>query len=152
MFQCLFELNGRELSEFRIGAHAFAAFSGSGKYANTRSAACMRGQGPIPPGRYYIFDRQSGGMLGSIRDLLTGRDDWFALYAADGRIDDETFCEGVSRGSFRLHPKGRLGRSEGCVVIEREHDFIQLRAMLRSLPPRLMPGANLPTYGTLLVA
>lgn len=151
MFQCLFELNGRELSEFRIGAHAFAAFSGLGRYANSRSVACTRGQGPIPPGKYYIIDRQSGGILGGIRDLLTGRDDWFALYAADGRIDDETFCDGVSRGSFRLHPKGRLGRSEGCVDIEREQDFIQLRSILRSLPPGQTPGMTVPAYGILLV-
>lgn len=35
----------------------------------------------------------------------------FALCAADGKIDDETFCNKVKRGSFRLHPTGNLGIS-----------------------------------------
>ena len=70
-----------------------------------------------PPGEYYIIDRQFGGLLGPLRDLFTGRDQWFALYAIDDEIDDEVFCDKVKRGLFRLHPNGPFGRSEGCVVI-----------------------------------
>lgn len=152
MFRCSFDLNGLAMSSLRVGAQSFPAFSGLGEHANKRSSACLRGQGPLPPGTYYIFDRQSGGMLGAVRDFFTGRDDWFALYAADGRIDDETFCDEVTRGNFRLHPKGRIGRSEGCVVLDRQQDFIVLRSILKSLEPRSVPGTKLSAYGTLLVA
>ncbi|WP_407279668.1 DUF2778 domain-containing protein [Aromatoleum evansii] len=151
MFHCAFALNDQPMSRLCLGAHEFPAFSGSGEQANRRSAACLRGLGPIPPGTYYIFDRQSGGMLGPIRDLLTGRDDWFALYAVDGRIDDETFCNELARGNFRLHPKGRLGRSEGCIVVEREQDYILLRSILRSAQPQEVQGGQLKAYGTLVV-
>ncbi|MBT0962864.1 tlde1 domain-containing protein [Denitromonas iodatirespirans] len=92
-----------------------------------------------------------GGLLGPLRDFFTGRDDWFALYAADGRIDDETFCDAVKRGNFRLHPKGRLGRSEGCVVIDRAADYVHLRTLLKSVRPQTVPGASLQAYGSLVV-
>lgn len=78
--------------------------------------------GPIPPGIYFIVDRESGGMLGGLRDYFTGRDTWFALCANDNRIDDKTFCNNIIRGHFRLHPKGVRGVSEGCVVIDDAHN------------------------------
>ncbi|MBB5463126.1 hypothetical protein HDG33_006803 [Paraburkholderia sp. Cpub6] len=34
MFQCSFELNGKPMSEFRIGALSFPAYSGQGSYIN----------------------------------------------------------------------------------------------------------------------
>ena len=110
-----------------------------------------KGQGPIPPGTYYIFDRQSGGLLGPLRDFFTDRDEWFALYSIDERIDDETFCDKVKRGEFRLHPKGATGRSEGCIVIERESDFFRLRAILKSAKQMTVPGIELRAYGRLVV-
>lgn len=100
---------------------------------------------------YYVFDRESGGLLGPLRDMFSGRSHWFALYAHDGRIDDETFCEMVKRGQFRLHPKGELGRSEGCVVIDRQPDFARIRGMLKSLAPVPVPGSKLKAYGVLTV-
>lgn len=151
MFQCSFELNNQAMSAFRLGATSYPAFSGLGRHANQRAVACVKGTGPIPPGIYYIFDRQSGGMLGPIRDMINGRNDWFALYAADNRVDDETFCEEVKRGNFRLHPKGVTGRSEGCVVVDKESDFIQLRAILTSAKPISVPGTKLKAYGRLVV-
>jgi hypothetical protein len=108
MLRCSFELNGKPMSMVNVYATQFPAFSGLGAHANRREFACHAGVGPIPPGLYYIIDRQSGGMLGPLRDLFSNKSDWFALYAADGKIDDETFCNKVKRGSFRLHPKGSL--------------------------------------------
>jgi hypothetical protein len=140
------------MSRFKTGAQSFDAFSGLGEYANKRASACLKGAGAIPPGTYYIFDRQSGGRLGAIRDFFTGRDEWFALYAADGRIDDATFCNEVERGNFRLHPKGRLGRSEGCVVIDKAADFEHLRTLLTSVAPSPVPGSTLKAYATLAVS
>lgn len=151
MFQCGFELNGQPMSAFRIGAISYPAFSGLGNNANRRTMACVKGTGPIPPGTYSIFDCQSGGLLGPIRDMLNGRNDWFALYAADNRIDDETFCNEVKRGNFRLHPKGITGRSEGCVVVAKESDFFHLRAILTSAKPVSVPGTKLKAYGRLVI-
>lgn len=151
MFHCRFKLNDQPMSAFTLGANSFPAFSGLGKNVNKRAMACTRGAGPIPPGPYYIFDRESGGRLGAIRDVFTGRNDWFALYAADGRIDDETFCEGVMRENFRLHPNGTLGRSEGCVVIDKPASYMHLRALLKSVTPAAVPGSKLNAYGILVV-
>jgi hypothetical protein len=152
MFPCSFELNDKPMSTFKTVGLGFPAFSGLGESVNRRARACVQGVGPIPPGSYYIFDREVGGLLGPFRDLFTGRTDWFALYSIDGRIDDETLCDSVKRGSFRLHPKGTLGRSEGCVVIDKPADFMQLRAVLKSIRPTPIPGSKLSAYGTLVVS
>lgn len=151
MFDCNFELNGQPVSSFQIGAMKLPAFSGLGAHINKRISACLYGVGPIPPGTYYIFDRESGGLLGPMRDIFTKRDDWFALYAIDSRLDDETFCNDVKRGNFRLHPKGFSGRSEGCVVIENMTDFQLLRATLKGTTPTPVPGIKLKAYGRLVV-
>ncbi|WP_268793405.1 DUF2778 domain-containing protein [Noviherbaspirillum sp. Root189] len=140
------------MSTFRLSGQVYSAFSGLGKHANQRAMACMKHVGPIPPGRYFILDRQSGGRLGKVRDLVTGRTDWFSLYAIDQRLDDETYCDQVSRGNFRLHPKGGLGRSEGCVVIDHEADFRHLRMVLTSVSPVKVTGTDLKVYGTLQVS
>lgn len=111
MLRCSFELNGKPMSVTKMNARQFPAFSGLGAHANRRVFFCHAGVGPIPPTDYYILDRQSGGLLGPVRDIFSGRSDWFALYAADGEIENETFCKKVKRGSFWLHPKGSLGIS-----------------------------------------
>jgi hypothetical protein len=100
MADCTFVLNGEPLSELKCGTKAFPAFSGRGEHVNRRQFACSYGTGPIPPGTYFIVDRESGGMLGGLRELFTGRDKWFALYAADNRIDDKTFCNDIIRVTF----------------------------------------------------
>lgn len=151
MIDCLFRLNSKKTSNFICGANAFPAYSGKGNRINQLVAACIPNEGPIPPGVYYIFDRQSGGLLGAFRDLFSGRDEWFALYAADERIDDNMICDKVSRGQFRLHPKGSLGRSEGCIVIERQTDFQMLRTMLKAAKQVQVPGLDLKAYGRLTV-
>ncbi|WKB52593.1 DUF2778 domain-containing protein [Eleftheria terrae] len=151
MFECSFELNNQPMSAFKIGAMSFPAFSGLGSSANQRALVCNKGTGAIPPGTYYIFDRETGGTLGAIRNLFSDRREWFALYAADGKIDDETFCNEVARGNFRLHPKGPLGRSEGCITLNELTHFQQLRAILRSVAPEAVPGTQLKAYGRVVV-
>jgi len=151
MINCTFELNGKPMSTFKCGATSFPAFSGLGKHINRRISACIPSEGPIPPGTYYIIDRQSGGLIGPLRELFTSKDQWFALYAIDNKIDDETFCNNVKRGLFRLHPKGPFGRSEGCVVINKKSDFLFLRTILKKISKSLIPGTELETYGRLVV-
>jgi len=152
MIDCTFELNGKPMSTFKCGTTSFPAFSGLGKHVNKRISACIPNQGPIPPGTYYIFDRQSGGLLGPLRDLFTSRDEWFALYAIDDYIDDdETFCKKVKRGQFRLHPKGPTGKSEGCIVIEKKTDYQFLRSILKNSVQFEIPGSKLEAYARLVV-
>jgi hypothetical protein len=151
MIDCTFDLNGKRLSELKCGAYSFPAFSGLGHHANRKELACLAGAGPIPPGEYFIVDRQSGGLLGPLRDLLSGHGEWFALYAADGKVDDETFCQKVRRGQFRLHPKGAAGISQGCVTLELQTDYRKLRALLKSQPPETVAGTPLKAYGKVVV-
>ena len=84
---CTFELNGKPLSALVCGTRKILTYSGQREHINRRISACIPGRGPIPPGEYYIFDRQSGGLLGPLRDLFTNKDKWFALYAIDNKID-----------------------------------------------------------------
>lgn len=102
-------------------------------------------------GTYYIFDRQSGGTIGPLRDFFSGKDQWFALYAADSKMDDETICLNIMRGQFRLHPKGRLGVSKGCIVVENKSDFATIRALLKNTSTIKVPGLDLETYGRVIV-
>lgn len=152
MIDCTFSLNNRSMSVFKCGAASVPAFSGLGARANRLEFACMAGVGPIPPGTYYIFDRQSGGTLGWVRDLFSGRSEWFALYAIDGKIDDETLCNEIKRGSFRLHPKGPLGISEGCITSENRNDFQRIRSILKNATPQAVPGTELQAYGKVVVS
>jgi hypothetical protein len=151
MHECAFELNDKPMSSFKVGASLFPAFSGQGRHINRRSSACLYGVGPIPPGVYYIFDRQSGGLLGPLRNLFNDHNSWFALYAIDGKIDDETYCNAVKRGSFRLHPKGTLGVSQGCITIEKSSDYQFLRTILKNAIPEAVPGSELKAYGKVFV-
>lgn len=151
MLDCKFELNNKPMSTFWCGATAFPAFSGDGEHVNRRASACIPNKGPISPGTYYIFDRQSGGLLGSFYDMFNKHSDWFALHAIDGKIDDETYCNKVKRGAFRLHPKGSRGISEGCITIEKPSDYQRLRAILKNSTPVSVPGSTLMAYGKVVV-
>lgn len=151
MIDCSLELNSQPMSTFKCGAISLPAFSGLDGNINRRSSACIPGSGPIPPGTYHIFDRQSGGLLGPLKDLFTERDDWFTLYAVDGKIDDETFCNAVKRGNFRLHPKGRAGISYGCIVIDKPAEFQHLRTILKRAAPVAVTGSRLQSYGRVIV-
>lgn len=151
VIQCSFALNNQPISTFRICGLALPAFSGLAPYVNVRSAGCLADVGPIPPGRYYIVDRQSGGRLGWLHDRVSGKADWFSLYADDGKTDDETFCDQVTRGNFRLHPRGLAGISRGCIVIDSPGDFGRLRTLLIDRPMQAIPGSALRAYGIVTV-
>ncbi|MCF6325258.1 MAG: DUF2778 domain-containing protein [Gammaproteobacteria bacterium] len=151
MIDCKFELNGKPMSTFWCGAASFPAFSGLEEQVNQRLFACAANSGPIPPGTYYIFDRQSGGLLGSFRDMFNDHSNWFALHAIDGKIDDETYCNKVKRGAFRLHPKGDLGISQGCITIDSKADYQFLRGILKNSKQKPVPGSELLAYGKVTV-
>lgn len=139
------------MSEFTIRTKSYLAFSGMGKDANNKVSACLKGVGPIPPGTYYIVDRPTGGVLGSVRDWLGNKGEWFALFADDGSIDDSTLCDQVARGNFRLHPKGPLGRSEGCITIDKLKDFNDIRDALKASPQESVPNSQLKAYAKVVV-
>ena len=151
MIDCTFELNNKPMSLFKSGATHFPAFSGLGQDINRRASACRANSGSIPPGTYYIFDRQVGGLLGPFDRLFGERRDWFALYAIDSKIDDETYCDKVRRGEFRLHPKGDRAISLGCITIDSPTDFQFLRTILTSTKPGAVPGSTLKAYGKVWV-
>ena len=153
MLECSFELNNKKpMSTFVVGALSILpAFSGNKKHLNKRSSACIAFAGPIPPGIYSIFDREIGGLFGSLRNLFSDHSDWFALYANDGKIDDEVLCERIKRGGFRLHPKVSLGISEGCITIEKRSDWHHLRSVLKSVKKIAIPGTTLQAYGKVTV-
>ncbi|NIF51364.1 DUF2778 domain-containing protein [Burkholderia sp. Ax-1724] len=156
MLQCSFKLNGKPMSELKIGALSFPAFSGQENDINQPALMCTPGYGAIPIARYYIFDRQSGGLLGPLKERLdlngNKKGEWYSLYAIDGNIDDEVICNGIVRGQFRLHPKGRLGRSEGCVTIERLTDWNRIRSIFTDTPKIPIAGSRLKVYDELIVA
>ena len=151
MINLTFELNNQPMSALKFGAQSLPAFSGLGSFVNKRSTMCVSGFGAIPIGTYYIFDRQSGGLLGPLKNIFIDNSDWFSLYAADGNIDDETFCKNVQRGHIRLHPKGHAGISRGCITLENRADFQRLRAMLKSSASISVPGIALQAYGKVVV-
>lgn len=151
MFDCTFELNDLPLSAFQLLGLSYPAFSGLGNEVNRRSSVCIPHVGPIPLGTYYIVDRESGGLLASIRDRIGNRREWFALYAADSVIDDRTYCNEVERGNFRLHPKVGRGQSKGCITIENIAHFNHIRAILTSATPLTIPGTSHKAYGKVVV-
>jgi len=137
------------------GIGFFPAFSGMPKDRNLPSAVANSSSGPLPPGRYFIVDRQSGGHLGWLYDFVrthvygTDRSHWFALYRNDGEIDDETFIYGVRRGAFRLHPIGPSRRSEGCITMVNHADFRKLSSALRNGGANLaVPGGRLKVWNS----
>ncbi|WP_322024513.1 DUF2778 domain-containing protein [Burkholderia sp. BCC1977] len=151
MIQCSFELNDQPMSLFRIHGLKLPAFSGLPPYVNAAAAGCVADLGPIPPGQYYVVDRQSGGRLGWLHDSVGGKSEWFALYAADGSVDDFTLCDDVKRGQFRLHPRGPRGISRGCIVIDSPSDFQRVRELLLGSRPHPIPGSRLRAYGMVTV-
>jgi hypothetical protein len=151
MYECSFELNNQPMSEFKIAGTSFPAFSGTGSHVNQRTSICLPSVGPIPPGRYYIFDRQSGGLFGGLRDAASGHAEWFALYAIDSKIDDEVLCNQIKRGNFRLHPKVGLGVSKGCITLKESSDYQFVRQILKNSAPMAVPGSALKAYGRVWV-
>lgn len=155
---CTYVLNGMETSILSCaGVGNFPAFSGQMAGRNNPTLSSIADIGPLPTGRYFIVSRQSGGRLGAIREFGlkygygTDRNTWFALYRDDGKINDETFIEGVKRGNFRLHPIGPMGLSEGCITMTSHADFDYLRAALLGASMIGVPGTSLKAHGTIRV-
>ena len=133
-------LNGADYAPFNLfGVGVFMAFSGQGVYRNKGTCGAVKGDGPLPPGKYWVVDRPSGGYFShkkaQIQDTWNkvrygtefGRDEWFALYRDDWGIDDGTWIDNVYRSLFRLHP-GTV--SEGCITIVHNSDFAMIRNAL----------------------
>lgn len=153
-------LNGTDYVPLTFdGIGVFMVFSGNGIYKNKGACGMIINDGPLPPGKYYIVDRPTGSKLNQVRawgiDLVKStfmyhvdHSEWFALYRADGMIDDTTFYKGISRGSFRLHP-GQV--SDGCITLAHRSDFNRLRDALLRTKKEKLPGKNLDSYGTIEV-
>ncbi|WGS50647.1 DUF2778 domain-containing protein [Paraburkholderia sp. D15] len=151
---CTFTLNNRSMSMLVCpGIGGMPAFSGLGRAVNDPGEVARADIGPLPPGTYFIIDRQSGGRLGWFWDNMPGHNpkEWFALYRDDGIIDDETFVSGVRRGNFRLHPRGSMGISKGCITLARKEDFEKLRTILHNQQPFFV-GAGIKAYGRIEVS
>ncbi|WP_350316774.1 DUF2778 domain-containing protein [Lelliottia wanjuensis] len=153
-----FALNGLPTSILTVaGVGNFPAFSGQLFGRNNVTMAGRKEIGPIPPGRYFILSRQSGGRLGAITDFGlknfygTDRSIWFALYKEDWQIDDAVFVEGVKRSSFRLHPIGPRGLSEGCITLCSLSDFDYLREALLNTTMMPVPCTSFKAHGTITV-
>lgn len=155
---CYFTNNGMPTSLLTCcGIGTFTAFSGQKQGRNNASLTNVPDIGAIPQGRYYIIGRESGGRFGGIRENIlkymygTDRREWFALYRADGKIDDYTFINGIKRGNFSLHPIGPRGLSEGCITLSHITDFDYLRRQLLRTSMIQVPSSILQAYGTIEV-
>jgi hypothetical protein len=138
------------------GIGDFAAFSGDGPGKDNPGAIAIPNVGPLPPGRYYIVDRGSGGIFTHLLDLFrtyvygTDRSKWFALYNAN-TLDDWVFVDHVKRGNFRLHPHGPRNLSEGCITLADPVAYDKLRDGLKSSSTFAIPGGKGFAYGVVEV-
>ncbi|GLR07287.1 DUF2778 domain-containing protein [Mixta theicola] len=137
------------------------AFSGNGIYQNHSGCAMIPDNGPIPPGKYWIVNRGSGGtlsrayaaILSKVNQIAHGtefsRSEWFARYRDDMSIDDHTWIEGVSRGLFRLHPGTT---SKGCITLVHSSDYAVIRqALLTTQKIRVPCTRDMMAYGMIEV-
>ena len=159
MIAARFSLNGLQTSILTVpGVGNFPAFSGQKSGRNNSTLSSIVDIGPIPPGRYFIVGRHSGGRLGSIYDFYlknfygTDRSEWFALYGDDWQIDDSVFIETIKRGGFRLHPIGPRGLSEGCITLTHVSDFDYLRKALLKTTMIQVQSCSFKAYGTITVS
>lgn len=152
---CTFTLNNQSSSVLQCpGVGTLVAFSGHGVGRNNPAVTDQENIGPIPKGRYYIVDRQSGGHLGRLYDLwgefgvgTTDHTQWFMLW--NSSTGDSTYVGKVKRGAFRLHPVGQLGLSNGCITVINPAQFKSFAGQLRKNGPDLpVPGTNFKAYGT----
>jgi hypothetical protein len=142
------------MSEITGPGFKYPAFSGKLGFTNVPVHMYTPRLGPLPIGEYAIVDRNCGNLKTCATDYaallvpgVNSRLSWFALYALDGKIDDETFLRGVRRGEFRLHPGIN---SEGCVTLPNDADFKALRNRL--LPHKgthRIGGTQIVCYGVL---
>ncbi|MBO1361424.1 DUF2778 domain-containing protein [Acetobacter sacchari] len=155
---CTFSLNNKSSSVLHCeGFGDLPAFSGAAGAVDNPAKVGIPMVGPLPRGLYYIVGRQSGGRFGWLYELVhryilqSDQSDWFALYRADGQIDDYTFIEGIKRGNFRLHPAGIRGISEGCITVVDRTGYARLRTKILGGQMMSIPGAGMLAYGTVEV-
>ena len=159
-----FVLNNADFSPLTMyGIGTFMAYSGNKEYRNKGGCVGIIEKGPLPPGKYWIVDRSSGGPKSIFKALLkdtangflnspSNHWEWFALYRDDAKIDDVTWTNGVQRGYFRLHPAGGRGLSMGCITLQHKTDFHLLRTVLLHTNKISVPRAQgLFSYGSIEV-
>lgn len=155
---CTYVLNGEPLSRLVCDGVSYDAFSGdASSYVNDVRYQDVPDIGPLPLGKYYILDRETGGRAGwlvqPVKDYFaeTDRSKWLSLYRDDGIIDDMTSINNIQRGAFRIHPIGPKGISEGCVTLLSPLAFEVLRNYIRNRPGEPLAGKSIRYYGTLEV-
>lgn len=155
---CTFLLNRKTVSTLSCaGFGDLPAYSGHDEGRDNPDAVALSKAGPLPKGIYYLIDRQSGGLVGPLRDWwsangfgTTDRTKWFMLW--NPRTGDYTIVDGVKRQAFRLHPEGPARLSEGCITVKDRAGFDRLQRYIRNGPPLMrVPGATLKAYGTVEV-
>ncbi|WP_087131243.1 DUF2778 domain-containing protein [Caballeronia pedi] len=155
--RCTFTLNNKTSSTLICSGYGTVeAFSGQKEGINNPNATDKPNIGPIPPGTYYLVDRQSGGLFGDVHDWMAAhtrssdRSKWFMLWNPD--TGDDTMIHGIRRGQFRLHPSGDAGLSEGCITLVNPAEFEYLQRYIRKSPPQLpVPKSIFMAYGTVEV-
>jgi len=155
---CTYDLNGKPTSQLVCDGVTYEAFSGNmAAYVNKARYQHVKDSGPLPLGKYYILDRETGGRLGWLREPVqdflaaTDRNEWFSLYRDDDVIDDQTTINNISRGAFRIHPVGPRGISQGCVTLTSQLAFDGLKRYLRNKAGAILHGKEIRYYGVLYV-
>lgn len=65
-------INHELVSQFTLhGVGTFPAYSGSGEFRNQTGCVDVPKAGPLPPGRYHIVDRPTGGWKGVSEGCIT---------------------------------------------------------------------------------
>lgn len=146
---------GGEAKLHVYGVGTFPVFSGEKPYTNDPNCAFIKNSA-IPVGKYWIVDRPQGSFANQARaaiwDSVSGNrhDEWFGLFS-DSTMSDRVFINGVSRGSFRLHPvrPDGSGISQGCITFVRPTDFqLVRRCMLARMKTLIRRGSlELSVYG-----
>ncbi|QKJ87403.1 DUF2778 domain-containing protein [Paramixta manurensis] len=140
---------GGEAKLHVYGVGTFPVFSGEKPYTNDPNCAYIKNSA-IPVGRYWIVDRPEGSFANQARaavwDRISGNrhDEWFGLFS-DATMSDSVFINGVSRGSFRLHPlrPNGAGISQGCITFFRPTDFQFVRRSLLARKKKIIQRRNL---------
>jgi hypothetical protein len=155
---CTYDLNGKPTSQLVCDGVTYEAFSGNmAAYVNKARYQDVKDNGPLPLGKYYILDRETGGRTGwlwqPVLDTFaaTDRSEWFSLYRDDDVVDDETTINNVNRNAFRIHPVGPMGISQGCVTLTSQLAFDVLKRYLRNKKGEVLPGRKIRYYGVLYV-
>ncbi len=133
-------------------------FSGNGQHRNNPNSTGVKGKGPLPKGTWYIVDRpSSSNVLRKAVDSLAGKNEWFALFKKDGKVDDKTVVqtkdgegniESSERSNIRFHPGAY---SEGCLTFENEEEFEREADRLSNTETETIPGTDIKYYGTIEV-